>query len=63
MRKIHYLFYIQVVVQKPKGVLHTTGGYMVWTHTTFVNVFNYEGNQMMYFGALQIVDGLLDIVI
>ena len=45
MPRILFLFYTLAVVQgKPKGVLHTTAGYMVWTHTTFVNVFNYEGS-------------------
>ena len=39
-----FILYTSGSTGKPKGVLHTTGGYMVWTHTTFVNVFNYEGN-------------------
>lgn len=39
-----FILYTSGSTGKPKGVLHTTAGYMVWVHTTFVNVFNYEGN-------------------
>ena len=41
--KIHYLFSIRLVLQgKPKGVLHTTGGYMVYASMTHQYIFNYK---------------------
>lgn len=37
-----YILYTSGSTGKPKGVIHTTGGYMVGTYYTFLNVFQYE---------------------
>lgn len=37
-----YILYTSGSTGKPKGVIHTTGGYMVSTYYTFLNVFQYE---------------------
>lgn len=36
-----FILYTSGSTGKPKGVVHTCGGYMVYTHYTFVNVFQY----------------------
>src|ERR1035441_3602930 len=36
------LVYTSGSTGKPKGVVHTCGGYMVYTHYTFLNVFQYN---------------------
>jgi acyl-coenzyme A synthetase/AMP-(fatty) acid ligase len=33
---------------KPKGVLHTTGGYMVWAATTFKYTFDHRPGEYTY---------------
>ncbi|MDR2233148.1 MAG: AMP-binding protein, partial [Tannerella sp.] len=33
---------------KPKGVVHTCGGYMVWANYTFVNVFQYKPRDIFF---------------
>ncbi|MEL4383019.1 AMP-binding protein, partial [Shewanella algae] len=33
---------------KPKGVVHSTAGYMIYTTYTFVNVFQYQPNQIHF---------------
>ena len=43
MLKIHYLFFIHLVqLENQKGVLHTTGGYMVYASMTHQYIFNYK---------------------
>ncbi|MBU3714530.1 MAG: acetate--CoA ligase [Ferruginibacter sp.] len=37
-----FILYTSGSTGKPKGVVHTCAGYMVWTHYTFVNVFQYQ---------------------
>jgi len=37
-----FILYTSGSTGKPKGVVHTVGGYMVWTNYTFVNVFQYQ---------------------
>ena len=37
-----FILYTSGSTGKPKGVVHTCGGYMVWTHYTFVNTFQYR---------------------
>ena len=44
MLKIHYLFFIRLVLGKPKGVLHTTGGYMVYASMTHQYIFDYKAD-------------------
>ncbi|MEM9341243.1 MAG: acetate--CoA ligase, partial [Bacteroidota bacterium] len=40
-----FILYTSGSTGKPKGVVHTIGGYMVYTHYTFLNVFQYtEGD-------------------
>ena len=39
---ILFILYTSGSTGKPKGVVHTTGGYMVYTAYTFLNVFQYE---------------------
>ncbi len=37
-----FILYTSGSTGKPKGVVHTIAGYMVWTHYTFINVFQYK---------------------
>jgi len=37
-----FILYTSGSTVKPKGVVHSTAGYMVWTTYTFVNVFQYN---------------------
>ena len=37
-----FILYTSGSTGKPKGVVHSCGGYMVWTTYTFVNVFQYQ---------------------
>ncbi len=37
-----FILYTSGSTGKPKGVVHTCGGYMVYAHYTFVNVFQYQ---------------------
>lgn len=39
---------IHVCTGKPKGVLHTTGGYMVWTATTYRLVFDHREDDVLW---------------
>ena len=41
MQRILYLYYTLLVRPKPKGVLHTTAGYIVYASITHKYVFNY----------------------
>ncbi|MEN9964235.1 MAG: acetate--CoA ligase [Bacteroidota bacterium] len=43
-----FILYTSGSTGKPKGVVHTCAGYMVWTHYTFVNVFQYKPGQIHF---------------
>lgn len=43
-----FILYTSGSTGKPKGVVHTIGGYMVWTNYTFVNVFQYQKNDVHF---------------
>ncbi len=43
-----FILYTSGSTGKPKGMVHTTGGYMVGTAYTFLNVFQYEENDIFW---------------
>lgn len=43
---ILFILYTSGSTGKPKGVVHTCGGYMVYTAYTFLNVFQYEVDEI-----------------
>jgi acetyl-CoA synthetase len=43
-----FILYTSGSTGKPKGVVHTCGGYMVYTSYSFVNVFQYEENDIFW---------------
>jgi len=43
-----FILYTSGSTGKPKGMVHTTGGYMVGTAFTFLNVFQYEENDIFW---------------
>lgn len=43
-----FILYTSGSTGKPKGVVHTCAGYMIWTNYTFVNVFQYQKNQVHF---------------
>lgn len=43
-----FILYTSGSTGKPKGVVHTCGGYMVYTHYTFVNVFQYQLGDLFF---------------
>ncbi|MCC7298754.1 MAG: acetate--CoA ligase [Bacteroidia bacterium] len=43
-----FILYTSGSTGKPKGVVHTIGGYMVWTTYTFLNVFQYQPNEVFF---------------
>ncbi len=43
-----FILYTSGSTGKPKGVVHTCGGYMVYTAYTFVNVFQYDANDIYW---------------
>ncbi|MFN8282074.1 MAG: acetate--CoA ligase [Chitinophagales bacterium] len=43
-----FILYTSGSTGKPKGVLHTCAGYMVYTYYTFLNVFQYEEDDVFW---------------
>lgn len=43
-----FILYTSGSTGKPKGVVHTTAGYMVYSAYTFLNVFQYSGNEVYW---------------
>lgn len=43
-----FILYTSGSTGKPKGVVHTCGGYMIYTTYTFVNVFNYQPEEIYF---------------
>jgi len=43
-----FILYTSGSTGKPKGVVHTCGGYMVYTTYTFVNVFQYQPEDIFF---------------
>jgi acetyl-CoA synthetase len=43
-----FILYTSGSTGKPKGVVHTCGGYMVYTYYTFLNVFQYQPNDIYW---------------
>jgi acetyl-CoA synthetase len=43
-----FILYTSGSTGKPKGVVHSCAGYMVWANYTFVNVFQYQQDQIHF---------------
>ncbi len=43
-----FILYTSGSTGKPKGVLHTTAGYMIYVGYTFLNVFNYQPQEIFW---------------
>lgn len=43
-----FILYTSGSTGKPKGVVHSSAGYMLWTNYTFVNVFQYQQNDIHF---------------
>jgi len=43
-----FILYTSGSTGKPKGVVHTCGGYMVYTYYSFMNVFQYQPNDIYW---------------
>lgn len=43
-----FILYTSGSTGKPKGVVHSSGGYMVYTWYSFLNVFQYQANQVYW---------------
>ena len=52
-----FILYTSGSTGKPKGVVHSTAGYMIYTYYSFINVFQYQENDI-YWIVLPILDGL-----
>jgi len=46
-----YILYTSGSTGKPKGVVHTIGGYMIYTHFSFINVFQYNKGDIYWCSA------------
>ena len=42
------IVYMLPEIKKPKGVLHTTGGYMVYASMTHQYIFDYKQNDIYW---------------
>lgn len=43
-----FILYTSGSTGKPKGVVHSTAGYMIYTNYTFINVFQYQRNDIFF---------------
>jgi acetyl-CoA synthetase len=43
-----FILYTSGSTGKPKGVVHTCGGYMIYANYTFVNIFQYQKNEIHF---------------
>ncbi len=43
-----FILYTSGSTGKPKGVVHTCGGYMIYTYYSFLNVFQYDPNDVYW---------------
>ena len=43
-----FILYTSGSTGKPKGVVHSVAGYMIYTNYTFVNVFQYQPNEIFF---------------
>ena len=41
-----FILYTSGSTGKPKGVVHSTGGYMVYAEYSFLNVFQYQADDI-----------------
>ena len=43
-----FILYTSGSTGKPKGVVHSCAGYMIWTNYTFINVFQYQPEDVFF---------------